>query len=158
MSVGQPTERAPFADEHGQFLAQGYDEVRAALKLSQDCMKEFYDRHHQAEPEINVGDKVWLNHCNIASDRPSPKLSHKKLGPYMVIEKLSSHAYKLQLPHTMKIHPVFHISLLTKFSKDPHGREPERPPPIVTQEGEEEYEVEEVLDSRKRRGKIEYYV
>ncbi|KEP45477.1 putative Transposon Tf2-1 polyprotein, partial [Rhizoctonia solani 123E] len=158
MSVGRPKERAPFADEHGQFLAQGYDEVRAALKLSQERMKEFYDRRHRAESEINVGDKVWLNHRNIASDRPSPKLSHKKLGPYLVLEKRSSHAYKLQLPHTMKIHPVFHISLLTKFSEDPHGREPERPLPIVTQEGEEEYEVEEVLDSCKQRRKVEYYV
>ena len=59
----------------------------------------------------------------------------------------------------MKIHPVFHITLLTKFEPDPHGREPERPPPITTEEGEEEYEVEEVLDSKQKgRKRVEYLV
>ena len=48
----------------------------------------------------------------------------------------------------MKIHPVFHISLLSKFEPNPHGHKPEHPPPITTEEGEEEYEVEEILDSK----------
>ena len=48
----------------------------------------------------------------------------------------------------MKIHNVFHISLLRRYNEDPHGRKPERPPPIVTEEGEEEWEVEKILNSR----------
>ncbi|KAF8753779.1 hypothetical protein RHS01_06730 [Rhizoctonia solani] len=54
----------------------------------------------------------------------------------------------------MRIHPVFHINLLTKFHPDPHGRDPPQPAPIITEEGEEEYEVEKILDSKwNGRGK-----
>ncbi|QRW24326.1 Retrotransposable element Tf2 protein [Rhizoctonia solani] len=124
-TVGQKSdESVPNADEHAEFLEKGYDEVKAALSMSQERMKHFYDQRHREEEEIQVGNKVWLSHQNISTDRPSIKLSHKKLGPYLVIEKIGSHAYKLQLPHTMRIHPVFHINLLTKFHPDPHGRDP----------------------------------
>ncbi|KAF8759769.1 hypothetical protein RHS01_01831 [Rhizoctonia solani] len=154
-SVGQKSDKSvPNADEHAEFLEKGYDEVKATLSLLQERMKYFYDQNHRKEEEIQVGDKVWLSHQNISTDRPSIKLSHKKLGPYLVIEKIGLHAYKLQLPHTMRIHPVFHINLLTKFHPDPHGRNPPQPAPVITEEGEEEYEVEKILDSKwKGRGK-----
>ncbi|QRW15631.1 Retrotransposable element Tf2 protein [Rhizoctonia solani] len=154
-TVGQKSdESVPNAEEHAEFLEKGYDEVKAALSISQERMKHFYDQRHREEEEIQVGNKVWLNHQNISTNRPSIKLSHKKLGPYLVIEKIGSHAYKLQLPHTMRIHPVFHINLLTKFHPDPHGRDPPQPAPIITEEGEEEYKVEKILDSKwKGRGK-----
>jgi hypothetical protein len=60
----------------------------------------------------------------------------------------------------MKIHPVFHVTLLCKHHADPHGRDPVQPPPTITEHGEEEYEVEEVLDSRKygRWKKLQYLV
>ncbi|QRW26231.1 Retrotransposable element Tf2 protein [Rhizoctonia solani] len=154
-TIGQKLdETVPNADEHAEFLEKGYDKVKAALSLAQEKMKYFYDQRHREEEEIQVGDKVWLSHQNISTDRPSIKLSHKKLGPYLVIEKIGSHAYKLQLPHTMRIHPVFHINLLTKFHPDPHGRNPPQPAPIITEEGEEEYKVERIIDSKwKGRGK-----
>ncbi|CCO36910.1 Retrotransposable element Tf2 155 kDa protein type 1 [Rhizoctonia solani AG-1 IB] len=154
-SIGQHTNNdVPNAEEHADFLEKGYDEVKAALTLAQERMKRFYDQRHRDIEPITVGDKVWLSHQNISTDRPSIKLSHKKLGPYLVLEKIGSHAFKLSLPHTMHIHPVFHVNLLQKFHPDPHGRDPHQPPPIITEEGEEEYEVEEILDSKwKGRGK-----
>ncbi|QRW20576.1 Transposon Tf2-12 polyprotein [Rhizoctonia solani] len=154
-TVGQKSdESVPNADKHAEFLEKGYDEVKAALSISQERMKHFYDQRHRKEEEIQVGNKVWLSHQNISTNRPSIKLSHKKLGPYLVIEKIGSHAYKLQLPHTTRIHPVFHINLLTKFHPDPHGRNPPQPAPIITEEGEEEYKVEKILDSKwKGQGK-----
>ena len=52
-----------------------------------------------------------------------------------------------------------HVTLLTKFEPDPHSREPEHPPPITTEEGEEEYEVKEVLDSKRIGCKqVQYFV
>ena len=112
-------------------------------------MKHYYDQDHKEQESIEVGDKVWLSHQNISSDRPATKLAHKRLGPYKVLSKIGTHAYKLEHPHSMKVHPVFHMLLLKKFYFDPHGREPPQPPPILTPEGEEEYEVEQILNSKK---------
>jgi hypothetical protein len=58
----------------------------------------------------------------------------------------------------MKIHPVFHVSLLTSTKPDIYGWEPPRPPPIITPDKEEEFEVEEILDSRVVRRKLQYLV
>ena len=48
----------------------------------------------------------------------------------------------------MKIHPVFHISLLEPASADPLPGQIQPPPPPVIIEDEPEWEVEEILDSR----------
>jgi hypothetical protein len=58
----------------------------------------------------------------------------------------------------MKIHPVFHVLLLTSLKPDEYGREPPQPPPIITPDKEEEFEVEEILDSRIVRRKLQYLV
>ena len=56
--------------------------------------------------------------------------------------------YKLSLPPTWSIHPVFHIDLLTPYRETPfHGRNYERPPPDLVA-NQEEYEIEKVLDVR----------
>ncbi|QRV96366.1 Transposon Tf2-1 polyprotein [Ceratobasidium sp. AG-Ba] len=57
-----------------------------------------------------------------------------------------------------KIHPVFPVALLSLKKEDPYRQEPPQPPPEVTPEGDMEYEVEQVQDSRRHRGKIQYYV
>ncbi|QRW12456.1 Transposon Tf2-1 polyprotein [Ceratobasidium sp. AG-Ba] len=79
------------------------------------------------------------------------KLDNKKLGPFVISEKISSHVYRLEFPKTMRTHNVFHINLLTPFTedKDFHRRQ-ERPPPIITEEGEEEYEVDHVVAWEQR--------
>jgi hypothetical protein len=114
----------PAAENHTKFLRKGFEEVTSSLNLANEKIKEFYDRRHRETPDFKVGDKVWLSHENISSDRPSRKLSHRRLGPYPIIAKVGSHAYKLALPHSMKIHPVFHVSLLTSLKPDEYGREP----------------------------------
>ena len=58
------------------------------------------------------------------------------------------------------IHPVFHVDLLTPYRETPmHGCNYLRPPPDLVK-GEEEYEVECILDSRKygRGRKLQYLV
>ena len=58
----------------------------------------------------------------------------------------------------MKIHDVFHVSLLEKYIPNViPGRHAEPPPPVVV-EGELEYEVDQILDSRIFRGTLQYLV
>jgi hypothetical protein len=73
---------------------------------------------------------------------------------------MSAVNYCLELPTQWSIHPVFHIDLLTPYHETQiHGANYQRPPPDLV-EGEEEYEVETVLASRRfgRGKKLQYLV
>jgi hypothetical protein len=64
----------------------------------------------------------------------------------------------LKLPATMKIHPVFHASLLEPKTKDiVESFVQQRPPPIIV-DNEVTFEVEEILDSGFVNGKLHYFV
>jgi hypothetical protein len=52
------------------------------------------------------------------ANRPYPKLSYKFYGPYTILDKVGTAAYKLQLPDHAEIHPVFHVSQLKPFTPD----------------------------------------
>ncbi|KAF8748753.1 hypothetical protein RHS01_10607 [Rhizoctonia solani] len=108
-------------------------------------------------PEYSIGKRVWLDGKNIELRTNSNKLDPKRLGPFKVTEKVSSHAYRLELPETLKIHDVFYVGLLSKAHKSPNQPFPSRPPP-ETIEGEEEYEVEQIIDSKRQRGKWFYLI
>jgi len=57
-----------------------------------------------------------------------------------------------------QVHDVFHISLLTKAPHDMiPGRKPMNPPPVII-DSEEEWEVEEILDSRFKNKQLQYLV
>ena len=85
---------------------------------------------------------------NIKTRRPSAKLDHRRLGPYEVIESVGASAVRLRLPATVQIHPVFHVSLLEHAAEDPNPGQIAPPPPAVIVDGEEEWEVETIPDSR----------
>jgi hypothetical protein len=94
------------------------------------------------------GEKVWLEGTNIKRPYDSPKLSPKRYRPFEVATKISPVAYKLRLPETWQIHDVFHASLLTPFMEtEEHGRNFIEPLPDEI-EGEEEWEVEQILGKR----------
>jgi hypothetical protein len=96
----------------------------------------------------------------VKTTRPSSKLDYKLLGPYTIIKRVGSRAYKLDLPPNVKIHRVFHISLLEPAqptTKAIPGHIQPSPLPIILDD-KEEWEVEEVVDSRHHRGKIQYRV
>ena len=57
----------------------------------------------------------------------------------------------------MKIHPVFHISLLKQYIEDKFERGDE-PPPAIEVDDHEEYEIERILDSKQKRKKKFYLV
>jgi transposase InsO family protein len=152
------TNQIPAADEHAEFIKKGLEEAKASLRVAQETHKRYYDRKRRVALTFKGGDKVWLDASNIQTDRPSKKLAHKRLGPYEILDKIRKTSYKLKLPKTMKVHPVFHVSLLYGHPTDEFGRRPTPPPPVVTPEGEEEYEVEKILNSRKVGRQLQYLI
>ena len=81
---------------------------------------------------------------------PLQKLSHQQLSPFVVEQWIRPMAYCLKLPHWMKqLHPVFNIVKLTLALDDPiTGQKTEDHPPPIVIDGEAEWEVEEILNSR----------
>ena len=130
--------------------------------MAQRTQAAYYDKSKRPIPTLNIGDEVYLNTKNIQTERPSKKLDHKRVGPFKIIEKIGSHAFKLDLPASMKIHPVFNVALLTPKSidglQDIENRQVDPAPPIVVVNGFEEYEVEEILDSRIKRNNLQYKI
>ncbi|QRV96903.1 Retrotransposable element Tf2 protein [Ceratobasidium sp. AG-Ba] len=143
---------APNATDMANSMQEIWDEVIASM--------EFHKSKEDApKREYKIGDKVWLVSQNVTTRRPSKKLDSKKLGPFVISEKISSHAYRLDLPKTMKSYNVFHINLLAPFTedKDFHRRQA-RPPPIITEEGEEQYEVDHVVAWEQRKNGLYYQI
>jgi len=122
-------------------------------------MKKYYDRQAKEQPNIEVGDLLMLNAKNIRTKRPLKKLSPKLYGPFKVLEKKGSRAYKLDISARWKIHPEFHVSRLEPYraSNQPNYEQPPRDPEEI--KGDLEREVERIVKSeiisypRKVRGR-----
>ena len=115
---------------------------------------------HRDTPKYAVGDRVWLDGRNLKTDQPTSKLAPRRHGPFTITQVMSPVSYRLELPHQWRIHPVFHIDLLTPYHETKmHGENYLRPPPELV-DNEEEFEVEAILDSRifGRGRKLQYLV
>jgi len=115
-------------------------------------MKRFYNQKKRNPTDYKEGEMVWLDAQNLKTFCPNKKLDQKKLGPFKILEKISQGAYQLLLPKSWnRIHPVFNEALLFPYHSPryPNQSVP-KPPGPVNQEGHPEYEVEEILASRKR--------
>ena len=89
--------------------------------------------------------------------RRTEKLTERFVGPYKIKEIVSSNAVKLELPNAVKIHPVVNVSRIRRYVGQVEGQKKEQLALVII-EGEEEQEVERILNKRKVRGKDKYLV
>jgi hypothetical protein len=106
-------------------------EIRERLLQSQDYMKSSHDKLH-CDLAFQVDDWVWLRlHRRSAAgitDSSASKLSPRFYGPFHVIERMGSVAYRLRLPPKARIHDVFHVVFLKKYEGTPPTGPGQLPP------------------------------
>ena len=95
--------------------------IRQRLLTAQSRQKSYaYVRRRPLEFE--VGDHVFLKVMpNRGVDRfgKRGKLSPRFIGPFEILERVGTVAYRLALPPTMSgVHEVFHVSMLRKYTPD----------------------------------------
>ena len=96
---------------------------------------------------------------NIQTNQPSKKLDQKKYRSFVIKEKIKQEAYRLELPEGQTIHDVFNEDLLTccrKVEFASQHKDPAPLPGIINEE--EEYEVEEIREHRKKERGTQFLV
>ena len=89
--------------------------------------------------------------------RRSEKLTEHFVGPYKVKGIVSSNTIELELPKSIKIHPVVNVSRVQLYKPQVEGQKKILPKKVII-EGEEEFEVEKILNKRTVRGKEKFLV
>jgi hypothetical protein len=148
----------PAVGDFSTRLSEIHTEIKDKLFKAQDRQKNNVDKSRKAHLVINIGDKVWLLCRNLKTNRPCDKLNFRCLGPYLVIKQINDVAFRLELPPSMNIHPVFYVSLLEPYKESFIPSKFQIPPLPVEIEGQEKFEVSEILDSRIIRRKMEYLI
>ena len=106
-------------------------------------------------PDFKEGEKVYLLRKNIKTKRQTNKLDHTKIGPFTILERKGPVTFKLELPPHMKIHPVFHKSLLEQC----HDQNAKLILPELEDEDPNEIKTPEYIsDAREFWGKQHYLV
>jgi len=89
------------------------EEAKAALGKAQEEMKKYADKKRGKGEEYRVGDLVLLSTKDLKwqmKGRRSEKLTERFIGPYKVKGIVFSNVIELELPKTIKIHPVVNVS------------------------------------------------
>ncbi|XP_071924821.1 uncharacterized protein [Coffea arabica] len=102
--------------------------IRQRLQTAQSRQKSYADNRRK-DLEFEVGDHIFLKITPLRSVTASrgKKLQPRFVGPFPILQRVGKVAYKLELPpNLLRIHDVFHVSMLKKYYSDPtHIVQPE---------------------------------
>ena len=138
------------SDDYLHRLLTVHQLIIEQLKISKEMQKHHADKRSKPM-EFNIDDYVLLSTQHLKMlDNPSKKFKKRFIGPYLITKKISSQAYELKLPSTMKVHPVFHISLLKEYhSADPANDVPDNVPSTNDYVyGDDFYHVSMIMDHK----------
>jgi hypothetical protein len=151
----------PAANDFAQAQSDALILAKESLAAAQERQAANADAHRR-DHSFKVGDPVLLNLEDITLPADRTRRSQKLLprfgGPYTIAEQMSPVSFRLELPSTWKIHPVFHVDRLQPHHSSPASfgqRTPAKPPPVLI-DGEEQYVVEAIVEHRRHNNRREY--
>lgn len=133
---------------HG--LEEHIKAAKLCLKQAQDRQKAYADKSRR-EVSFAAGDMVLLHTRNVKlkmTKDMTKKLMPKWVGPYKVLERIGPVAVRLELPPHLKLHNVFHVSLVKHYRSDGAVQPP---PPLDIDADGPVYTVHELMDKRQRK-------
>ena len=136
------------------------EEAKAALGKMQEEIKKFVDKRQKKGEDYRVEDLVLLSTKDLKwqmKGRRLEKLTEYFVGPYKVKGIISSNTIELELPKSIKIHSVVNMSTVQLYKLQVEEQK-KIPPKLVIIEGEEEFEIEKILNKRTVRGKKKFLV
>ena len=105
--TANPVSSVPAVADHISLLKDIQNETKAAMSVAAETMKRYYDRFVQDAPDIEVGDRVWLDAQNVTTTAPTKKLADRRLGPSHMSQ---SHVTDQVSHRTVMCHPSGLIS------------------------------------------------
>ncbi|KZV41358.1 Retrotransposon protein, Ty3-gypsy subclass, partial [Dorcoceras hygrometricum] len=117
--IGEITEIGPDIVEQ---TTEAIKRIRDRIKTAQSRQKSYADSHRR-DLNFEVGDHVFLKISpmkGVIRFGRKGNLSPRFIGPFQILERIGTLAYRLALPREMSIvHNVFHISALRKYIANP---------------------------------------
>ena len=127
------------------------EHLRVEMLIAQVIYEFSVNRSHCPYPCYFIEDKVWLNAKNLNTAHPAVKLNDHHVRPFKVkhVFEKNSLVIELKLPEFMKVHSVFHVTLLSHVTTDPlSGQRQELWEPVIAENGEWAWYVTRIFNSK----------
>lgn len=154
--------RVPGAQKFVQDRADVVKHAKTCLMAAQDRQKAYADKTRRDVKDIRVDDMVLLSTKNLTfkNKGATPKFMPKFVGPFKVKKLVGpkdqdtgmvtvTTAVQLELPPMMKVHDVFHLSMVKAYRSDGNVHPPE--PLLYETDGSAQWEVDYLLADRIRK-------
>lgn len=151
LNLSDPTIRVEASKQMLEDMDQQVKAIRKDIQAAKDRQKRYADLK-RSDRKFKEGDKVFIR---VRPKRSSlslgkyKKLSPRYCGPYEILKCIGSQAYKIKLPEHLKVHDVFHVSLLKPYISNPnHVLDDEQS--VLPTQGILELRPDKILDTRER--------
>jgi len=145
---GRKKRRYEGAEKFVEKMKEIQEKAKAVLRKAQEDMKKYANRKRAKVDEYKVGDLVMLSTKDLKYQmvgRRTEKLTERFVDPYKMVKIVSLNAVTLELPSTVKIHPVVNVSRIQRYVGQVEEQRKEQPAPVII-DREEEWEIERILN------------